>query len=301
MPKKKIVKQAWQEIWEYGNPDETNFKELNRLDSFCYYIPLEIIKNHQHDLSNETRVAVFCYLYAHKIAYNDTVFCSLENMCNWCGKSVPQVGTGILMKFLDSLFLLEDMGYITLKERPSKYTIKHPIEIVLNFEAVTQSKKNGFATIYNDEIIKLLTCKKPNIQKHSMTDLLLFAYLRSNIFQRPNRINKALNTQNLIEAYNCFEKNIIDDIGITRYYFEMSAPELKELGFIYFGRMMDIKIYGTFFQKGCLIFVNQYKREGKYVLASGESYYMNEYKKKENRMRQLLTHKSLFTTKELED
>jgi len=283
--KKPKADTSLQSIWEYGNPNETYFKELNRIDSFVYYIPKDLIENTENELCNETRVAVFCYLYGHRILINDTISFSLKSMCGWFNKNDINPNSTILKKILDSLNLLSNMGYIQIKTNLMKYSIAKPIQVEFNV-AVIKNVENGFAKIYNDELHTIFFNRRVNV-KHGIQNLLLLSYLRCNIVQRPNKINHALNTHNLIEAYDCYEKDIINDIGLSHYYISNSIKDLMELGFIYCDRVSSFKYSEDYFIKGVLVFVNKYKREDKYVLAQGENYYMSEFKKKEMRLRQL--------------
>ena len=253
-------------------------------------IPLSLISNDEIDLR---RVAVFSYLRC---------CCGLDGICRftipslvtWCGGKSDNRTGGINSKVLNTIDDLNDMGYLTYLTKPSKSSY---IECEFDFEKYNDEHNSGFATLYLDEIRKILNYKNTNSKDSRLTNttiLLVFAYLRAKIHRRKNELKPELRSKEGIEkrklknpeAYNNLLMNIADDIGISEKTLTKAIDVLEEdLGLIVTERAYRIKNNEGEFRTLHTIFANSYKREGKSLLAIGEKYSREEIKIKVDNLR----------------
>lgn len=253
-------------------------------------IPLSLISNDEID---PRRVAVFSYLRC---------CCGLDGICRfaipsivkWCGNKPDRSTNGINEKILNTIDDLNDMGYLTYLTKPSKSSY---IECTFDFEKYNNEHTGGFATLYLDEINKILNYKKQNSKDSQLintTILLVFAYLRAKIHRRKNELKPELRSKEGIEkrkqkypeAYNELLMNIADEIGISEKTLTKAIDVLEEdLGLIVTERAYRIKNNEGEFRTLHTIFANSYKREGKNLLAIGEKYSREEIKIKVDNLR----------------
>lgn len=253
-------------------------------------IPLSLISNDEID---PRRVAVFSYLRC---------CCGLDGICRftipsivkWCGNKPDRSTNGINEKILNTIDDLNDMGYLTYLTKPSKSSY---IECAFDFEKYNDEHTGGFATLYLDEINKILNYKKQNSKDSQLintTILLVFAYLRAKIHRRKNELKPELRSKEGIEkrkqkypeAYNELLMNIADEIGISEKTLTKAIDVLEEdLGLIVTERAYRIKNNEGEFRTLHTIFANSYKREGKNLLAIGEKYSREEIKIKVDNLR----------------
>ena len=123
---------------------------------------------------------------------------------------------------------------------------------------------------------------KKDVYVNNTIILLIFAWIRLKIGRRLNRIDERKRSQDWIGAWTCYYIDIANDLGISEKMVSKCVNVLKELGLIYYERIPASKLSDTDYRTNHVIFVNQYKREGNLLLASGKDYYMNELQKKKN-------------------
>lgn len=253
-------------------------------------IPLSLISNNEIDLR---RVAVFSYLRC---------CCGIDGICRftipslvkWCGNKPDRTANGINEKILNTIDDLNDMEYLTYLTKPSKSSY---IECEFDFDKYNDEHNSGFATLYLDEIRKILNYKNTNSKDSRLTNttiLLVFAYLRAKIHRRKNELKPELRSKEGIEkrkqkypeAYNELLMNIADEIGISEKTLTKAIDVLEEdLGLIVTERAYRIKNNEGEFRTLHTIFANSYKREGKNLLAIGEKYSREEIKIKVDNLR----------------
>lgn len=253
-------------------------------------IPLSLILNDEMD---SRRVAVFSYLRC---------CCGIDGICRftipslvtWFGGKPDKRTDGVNGKVLNTIDDLNDMGYLTYLTKPSKSSY---IECEFDFKKYNDEHTGGFATLYLDEINKILNYKKQNSKDSQLintTILLVFAYLRAKIHRRKNELKPELRNEEGIkkrklknpEAYNGLLMNIADDIGISEKTLTKAIDILEtELELIVTERAYRIKNNEGEFRTLHTIFANSYKREGKNLLAAGEEYSREEIKIKADFLR----------------
>lgn len=261
---------------------------LEGLESKYIYIPLSVITDTKLDIR---RVAVFSYLRIH-CGLNDVVNFTIPDIVEWCGGKPDRRANGTNDKTICILDALSDGGYLTYLTEKSRSSY---MKCKFNTDYYCDS---GFATIYLDEIEKIMKYEKPNSQNNApnnMTILLAFAFLRHRIKRRTNLLNPeeryASNIKSrrerLPEAYS---GNIVDmakEIGVHRQTFSKIIDILEyELHLIVTDRAYRIKNKGDEFRTLPTIFANAYKREYSYLLDVGDNYSRTEIELKAENMKQ---------------
>ena len=156
---------------------------------------------------------------------------------------------------------------------------------------------DGFAVLYLDELEKIMNYKKENLKDSTLnnsTMLLTFAYFRNKIRRRPNELKPEERTaegiqkrrERIPDAYGSNINDIADEIGISSKTLSKIIDILEyELELIVTDRPYRIKNENDEFRTPPTIFANSYKREDKYLLATGEGYSRNEIKLKAKNMK----------------
>lgn len=262
-------------------------------DSAIYFnVPESIIKN---KTMLSIRLSVFAYLSVHRGLNNRLCF-SVPLFLEWAGyKSDAHIG-GINDKVIKTLNDLCELGYIVYTngnppKRNSFTEIEFDRELVylLGYE-------EGFAILYWDEVQKIMQYTNPNLYDRYLnrnTVLLVFAFLRQAIFRTPNELKPeerspegiAARRKRCIEAYNGQYRNIGEILGLSEQTVSLSVKILEQLGLIATAEAYHIKNENGEYRTPDIIFANQYKREKKELLATGESYFLDEIKRKEQSLR----------------
>lgn len=254
-------------------------------------IPLSLILNTDMD---EKRIGVFAYLKMCS-GLDDVSRFIVSNMVEWCGykSDIRRVG-GTNDRFLDIVDEFAAAGYLvrlTDKSR-TKY-----MEYKINEKYCSLECAEGYATIYLDELKKILTYKRRDandVYIKNTVVLLVFAYLRYKIPRRPNKLNieeRSLDKikdrkQRLPEAYDCHIMDIANELCLSDRAVSVAINILEtELGLIVRGVAYKIKDKNGEYRTLNSIFVNAYKREGSYLLVSGEIYSMSEIECKAEKLK----------------
>lgn len=241
-------------------------------------IPLSIILDDEIDAR---RVAVLSYLRC-RCGIDSIVNFSIPDIVEWSGSKPDKGAKGTNGKFLDVIDALNDRGYLTYLNEPNRTSF---MKCEFDSDLYYEECQGGFAIVYLDEIKKILNYKKENSKDARLTNttiLLVFAYLRANIYRRPNKIEYSsgnhtvdVNNRRLEnpEAYNDSFKNISDRIGVSEKTLTKVIDILEcELNLIVTDKAYRVKNNKGEFRTPHTIFANAYKREKKYLLASGEKY-----------------------------
>ena len=267
--------------------------QLDELNSKYIYIPLSVIINTKLDAR---RVGVFSYLRVH-CGLNNIINCTASDIVEWCGgKSDNRRANGSNDKVLFSMDFLSNEGYLTyLTEKSRSAYMKLSFDTAYYYEKCS----DGYAVIYLDELEKIISYKKENLKDGSLnntTILLVFAYLRNKIRRRPNELKPEERTSDGIkkrkeripDAYGSNISDIANELGISSKTLSKIIDILEyKLELIVTDRAYRVKNENDEFRTLPTIFANAYKREDKYLLATGENYSRTEIELKAENMKQL--------------
>lgn len=261
---------------------------LTDLESKYIYIPLSVIVDKELDIK---RVGILSYLRIH-CGLNDVVGFTVPDMVEWCNMKPNNREGKTNEKFLSVIDDLSNRGYLTYLTEKSKSAY---IKCNINMESYYDECSEGYAVLYLDELEKMMSYK--NLQGNSINNttlLLVFAYLRNKIRRRPNELKPEERTLEGIKQRqkrlpDAFDGNISDiakELGIHKQTLSKVIDILEqELGLIVTDRAYRIKTEDNEFRTLPTIFANAYKREDKYLLASGEEYSRTEIELKAQNMK----------------
>jgi len=275
---------------EYPSPIE-----LKSISGNYFIIPAEIILDKDLD---EKRISVFSF-FCVKRGLDNMVEFSVNSVVKWLNRKVDRHANGINNKIFHLVENLIGEGYLTLLSDLSNVSY---MNVGINFEKISeQINKYRFAIVYIDELQKIINYKNPNPKdtfNNVDTILLVFAYLRMMIYKRRNRLfpeeinsdkfrkhENDVNARRLRcpEAYDCFYYEIADALGLSSRVVSNAVNVLFELGLIYFESLPRVKVDNKW-RTDRTLFCNAYKREDKYLLAEGSSYYLAEVKNKKKKL-----------------
>lgn len=258
---------------------------------------------------NPIRTIVFSY-FSFKRGLDCKLIFSVNEVVKWLNKIPNRTKEGISNKVLQSIKDLKDRGYLAYwneafeREGNYKKSIwEKYIETEFNMDKIESECKQDdetkeykqYAIIYLDELQKILDYSPEDKEAYSNTFIiyLVFAYLRMILLQKKRRNTccaEYLETRRKTypEAYNCFYFEIADALGISNRAVGKAIGVLRELDLIYSENLPKIRYIDKDneirFRTDHTIFCNTYKREYGYLLASGESYYLEEIANKKKRI-----------------
>ena len=262
---------------------------LTDLESKYIYIPLSIITNNNLDVK---RVGVFSYLRIH-YGLNDLIGFTIPDLVEWCGMKPNNREGKTNDKFLNIIDSFSDGGYLTFLTQKDKNAY---MKCKFNVEYYYEQCSEGYAVVYLDELQKIMNYK--NLQGNSIdnsTLLLVFAYFRNKIIRRPNELKPEERTfdnikrrkERLPEAISSNITLIAKELKIHKQTLSKVLDILEyELQLIVTDRAYRVKNNNGEFRTLPTIFANAYKREDKYLLASGEEYSRTEIELKANNMKE---------------
>ena len=239
------------------------------------YIPVSIILDNELDTK---RIGALSYLRIH-CGLNDTIGFTVSDMVEWNGMKPKRGADKINGKFLSIIDDLCNRGYLTYLTNANRSSY---MKCRFNTEYYYEECSKGYAVIYLDELEKMITYK--NLHSNSISNamlLLVFAYLRYKIRRRPNELkpeertleNIKLRKQRLPDAYDSNITIIAEEIGIHKQTLSKVIDILEdELKLIVTDRAYRVKNKDGEFRTLPTIFANAYKREDKYLLATGDDY-----------------------------
>ena len=281
--------------FENDNLKAKDFLELTGNAKIKITIPQSIILNKDCD---SMRLAVYTYLFIRR-GRDDIFYFSVNTMLDWMHKKINRHKGGVNDKAVELLNYLKDQKYILFdssvfeKEKVDENGKIRKVNIWENFFGMkfnvdTMQKEidnDSYTVLYWDEVLAIMNYKnigKKDVYVNNTIILLIFAWIRLKIGRRLNRIDERKRSQDWIEAWTCYYIDIANDLGISEKMVSKCVNVLKEIGLIYYERIPASKLSDTDYRTNHVIFVNQYKREGNLLLASGKDYYMNELQKKKN-------------------
>ncbi len=241
------------------------------------------------DSPNE-RIALLSYFLVKTGSDNQILF-TIKDICEWMNVKLHKnrnmnTSTTRIIKLLDNYSkqnIISGFCDLQFHSIVSAYFDKDKI--------VDMCKSERFACIYVDEIEKIMKYDKgKNKVLTNAVLLLVFAYLRMNIFVRS--MHEGLNYG--AEAYNDSFKQIGIELGLSEKIVSKAANILVDLDLIRV-RFRDPIMYKvgseTKFRTATNIFCNTYKRikiNGyTHLVASGESYYLDEMDQKEEKLKKM--------------
>lgn len=262
---------------------------LTDLESKYIYIPLSVIVDKELDIK---RIGILSYLRIH-CGLNDVVGFTVPDMVEWCNMKPNNREGKTNEKFLSVIDDLTNRGYLTYLTEKSKSAY---MKCSFNMESYYDECSEGYAVLYLDELEKMMSYK--NLQGNSINNttlLLVFAYLRNKIRRRPNELKPEERTlegikqrrERLPDAFDGNISDIAKELGIHKQTLSKVVDILEqELGLIVTDKAYRIKTEDNEFRTLPTIFANAYKREDKYLLASGEEYSRTEIELKAQNMKQ---------------
>lgn len=282
-----------------NNCEYATVSQLEGLAAKYFSIPESVIL----DTSIEAkRVTVFSY-FATRKGLDDKLEFSINSIVTWSGNK-PNTHTGkINDKFLEVVNALQDGGYLTYSGELDRVSY---IEGEFDSQKVfDECSYKSFAIIYLDELYSILNYKKENSNDGYLNNavlLLVFAYFRNAIYRRSNKLRpEELNVDgchNLNadivkrrslypEAYADKYNDISKKIGVSARTISKAVTILEQqLGLLVTDEAYRVKNEEGKYRTQHTIFANAYKREGEYLLASGESYSRPEMEQKAERLKE---------------
>ena len=282
---------------------EIEFSCVNKLkDAECKYfvIPESIILNKK---LSERRIVVFSY-FSIRRGLDQIIYYSTNEIINWLNLKPDNHSDGINNKIKQIIDTYYEEEYLLPFDSFQRANIK---AAVLNLSKISdECSHNRFAVIYIDELQKIIQHKKAEAEDAPLTNnytlLLVFAYLRMMICRRRNRLlpdeincdNKNSGAHDISarrlrapEAYDDYYCEIAERLGLSSRVVSNAVKALNELELIYFEALPRIRYCDGNIDRwrtDHTIFCNMYKREDKYLLASGEAYYLEEIKNKKKKL-----------------
>lgn len=270
--------------------------KLNDSKYSYFFVPASIIKN--IDMGKE-RITVFSFFSIYK-GINHSLFFTVSSLIDWLGKKPNRCPNGINGRIIEVTKQLEKNNYLTTF---NKLGYSNTVKINFNVPKIMDECKNdNFAIIYVDELEKIINYKNPNVKDsylNNNTILLIFVYLRMKIYKRRNKLYPeeinidGKNDKNLDikkrrlrnpEAYNAYYYDIAKELGLSAKTVSKATAVLNELGLIYSEPLPRTKTDSNWHTNHTL-FCNYYKRESKYLLDTGEEYYLREINNKKQKLR----------------
>lgn len=279
--------------------NSNNYDKYPKLDEREKYF-IRIPRNIIFDTSlGKNRVGVFAYLSC-KTSLDSKFLISMRLICNWLNRRIDTHSNNKGVKEICGLVdKYKEMGIVDIDE---EVQITKMIEGRFHKDKVQEmiDNKNGFGTIYVDEIEKILNYRNKSKREWWTTDeededikidtsyvLLVFAYLRSMIIPRNNLAGAAHRT----ETFDGYYRQIEDEIGLSERKVSQAISVLIKVGLIYERKRPPIVKYyyvdGKRIKKHVpqtSIFCNTYKRLNGHLIDYGESYYMKEADDKEKEL-----------------
>lgn len=278
-------------IFEYPSPTKIDCPNGN-----YFVIPSSIILSNE---VNDKRVTAFSFFSVRR-GLDCKVSFSLNSLVQWAGRKPDRHKNGVNSKFLKAVEYMSDEGYVHLSDEVSNSSY---IDASLDVSRISDecNNKRRFATIYIDELEKILKYENPNPKDAFLNGdvlLLVFSYLRMKIYRRRNELlPEEINIDNKndhqydIEArriaspevHSGYYCEIAENLGLTSRTVSKAVDALMDMELIYHESLPRIKHDGKW-KTTHTLFCNFYKRERDNVLASGKDYYLQEIKRKKDRI-----------------
>lgn len=261
-------------------------------------IPRRVIED--FDLG-EKRVTVMSYLLA-RCGKDDTLFASPNDIAEWSGRKPNKNKQGTPGKLADAMDIMFAEGYASADSGFSENGMSARSLVTVDTERISSEAGAGrFAVMYLDEIQSIFSYGGDGDARFANADinLMVFAYLRSSIFRRPNKMalsdvnidnmhdrerDLSVRRDRMPEAFSGYYNEIADSLGITWNRVSNAVDALVRLGLIYVETLPRALFCGQW-HTNYTVFCNTYKRDGNLLLASGKDYYLAEAASKKKMLR----------------
>lgn len=262
--------------YEYKSP-----KKLDGVSKYFIKIPESVIFD---DKAGSKLITAFSFFSIAKGLDGNAMF-TLNGIVEWSGKKPDRRSDGINCKFKKSIERLEGLGYISINGEPSN--ARCCVASIDMDKINKECDEFDFSIVYVDEIQKILAWKNQN-QKDSFVNcdvmLRVFAYLRMLIRRRANKLppddeDIEIRRARWPEAWNGYYGDMAKELGISPRAMSSAVDALCDIGLLYAESLPRTKVGGKW-KTSHTIFCNAYKREGQFVLAGGNEYYMREIENK---------------------
>ena len=282
---------------------EIEFPCINKMkgaESRYFMIPANVILDTE---LSEKRIAVFSY-FSIRRGLDQIIYYSTNEIINWLNLKPDNHSDGINNKIKQIIDTYYEEEYLFPFEASLRSNIKGA---VLNLSKISEEcAHERFAVIYIDELQKILHYKREVPEEGTSINrdalFLVFAYLRMMIYRRRNTLlpeeincdNKKSHAYDISarklrapEAYDGYYCEIAERLGLSERIVSNAVKILNRLGLIYYEALPRIRYcYDDIdhWRTDHTIFCNMYKRDGEYLLATGETYYLEEIKNKKKKL-----------------
>ena len=271
---------------EHAYSKRQEYQPIAELDGDAaafFRIPRSVILDSDSPVETITAFAYFSI----RSGIDGNAMFSLNHMVEWSGRKPDKHKGMVNDRMLKSILYLQEKGYVSIRGNPSHASFSEA-----RFDRNMVSKecnKSRYAVLYVDEVMKLLSSDSVS-SSDKPGSLSFFSYLRMMIPRRWNSLfieetDVEDRRRRYPEAYSSYYGDISKELGIPQRSLSRIADSLKSLGLVYSEAMPRTGIEGGGWITGHTLFCNFYKREGTNLLAEGEEYYMDEIRRKKDRMR----------------
>lgn len=273
-----------------------NTAELKGDAGIHFSVPASVILDAD---ANDKRLTAFSFFSIRRGLDRGVTF-SVNSIVKWIGRKQNRNANGINGKLIQAIEKLRDDGYVSFSD---KLTNSSCVEAEFDMSKVSDECSRGrFAVIYFDELRKILDYRNLNSKDAFLNNdviLLVFAYLRMEIYRRSNRLRpEEINVGNkgsheldietrrarCPEAYDCYYYEIAEKLGVSARTVSKVVEVLNELGLIYSETLPRVNVDGKW-RTDRTIFCNAYRREGGYLLKDGSDYYLSEIERKKKKLK----------------
>lgn len=253
----------------------------------CFPIPASIVFD---DSAGDKLVTSFSFFSVTRGLDCKSAF-TVNWMVEWSGKSQDRHSGGVNKKFATAVSHLREEGYVSFDGDVSNSRMR--VATFNKDKVANECNESRFALVYLDELDRILEWKNPNSRGQRINNdvlLRIFAYFRIVIGRRRNALfpeetnvdDKNSHSHDVErrrlrhpDAYNTYYTNVAEELGLSARVVAEAVDVLCDIGLIYAEPLPRVVVNGKW-KTGHTIFCNAYKREGGYLLASGEGYYMQE-------------------------
>ena len=286
----------------------TNLKEYDKTIKLMgtkgsyFFLPESVILN--KGKSAEKTVSVLSFFLMRRGLDRKVMF-TVKSIVEWLGMT-PDAHKGATNdKIIIALKELAKEGLVSFSDKLSH---SKPCTATVNIDEIKRRVDEGyFAVVYVDEIQKIMDyrkSKKTPLSTGADKVFLVFSWLRMRIPRRSNDVpygfevidenfrvkeDETREQNRLIkpEAWNCYFRDIAEELGLTERTVSDAVSILESIGLIVSKTLKREKDPLGQWHTGWTIFCNAYKREKGQLLASGDSYTTKEIAAKEEALKAL--------------
>lgn len=235
--------------------------------------------------NNDKELPVLIYLLFFK-GINNRVYISLQQVITYYGFNTNKTET--VHQFKNALLNLLEQQYILFDKEELQQKINKCFEVYVEPDVFTEKLDNEYyATLYYDELLKIIQHKKDN--RFNISSVLgTYCYLKMIIPKRSNELPLSCESfsieeyqKKIPEAYNCYIYDIANEIKITPYAVSRAVNILKDIDLIDY-RIVQRWKNDNKWKRQHIIFALFEKREKGLLLNQGHNYSDREINNKYN-------------------